>query len=505
MPGPPSEPPPRRSRGLLIAVAAVLAVLLGAAAFARFRAGPPVRILLLDPPAGALEGLDTDQRRALWELVQMELEATRGATVISVPSPFDPGLLRELGPKDRLAELQARRVGDQLVLGARIAEAAALRSRGEAAWIAGTSEPRDPGEAIERLCGQLLPADAPHPHRHLPRAASRFWDLLHATAWRRINAKLPEALDLVARVCAAEPDCLTAWTIRGDLLYSRLLIDPQGHPTAQNEAEGCFERVLEACTGEPQAVYLLAELKIDAGDQRAALDLLRVGLRARPGVVPLHTALVYAARTAGLLDLARRALEARDRHVPAGLQAASAENTWLYLGDLPRFEASLFERPGNPRNTVVRFYRGYVALLKGDRAGAAARFQEARESPYGYGQFIELAEVYALMVEGRKEESLARLRHLDEERVGLRVPDGEFTFKLAEAYALLGERGEALTLATRAYHQGFSCLRWYRQDPFLRSLEDLPRWKALLGHLEERQAALEARYPEGSFRRALRD
>lgn len=495
---------PRRTSGrLLLAVPGLLA-LLGVAVFLAFRTPAPSRILLLDPPAEAVDGLDADQRRALWELVGKELESTRGATVVEVQRALDPALPEELPGRDRLVELKAKREGDRLALEVRIAEAGALRSRGDQAWRGIALPAQTPSDAIGAALRAIAPAAPAHPDHHLPRQPAHFWSLLQAWQWHRINDRLPEALKLVEGVCAAEPECLMAWTTRGDLLYRRLLIDPLGHPLAQNEAEACFQKALQECPDHPQAVFLLAELKIDAGDQRAALNLLREGIKARPGVVPLHTALVYAARTAGLLDLAKQGLEARDRLVPGGLQAASAENTWLYLGDLPRFEASLFERPGNPRNTVVKFYRGYLALMRGDRGRALDHFQEAARSPYGYGQFIELSEVYALMMQDRRGEALARLRRLDQERVGLRVPDGEFTFKLAEAYALLGERGEALDMATRAYHQGFSCLRWYRQDPFLRSLEGLPRWRALLGHLQERQAALEARYPAGSFRRARR-
>ncbi|MFN8010074.1 MAG: hypothetical protein U0P81_01595 [Holophagaceae bacterium] len=495
---------PRQNPGRLLLAGLGLLALLGGGAFLATRTAAPPRILLLDPPADAADGLEAEQRRALQELVGKELESTCGATVVEVARPLDPAVLRDLPGRDRFVELRARREGDRLALGVRLAEAGALRRQGEAAWreVAGLAQ--DPAEALRGALAVIEPAARAHADHHLPRQPAHFWSLLKAWQWHRINDRLPEALQLVEGVCRAEPDCLMAWTTRGDLLYRRLLIDPLGHPLAQNEAEACFQKALGECPAHPQAVFLLAELKIDAGDQRAALDLLREGLASRPGVVPLHTALVYAARTAGLLELARQALEARDRRVPAGLQASSAENTWLYLGDLPRFEASLFERPGNPRNTVVKFYRGYLALMKGDRSQALDHFRETSRSPYGYGQFIELAEVYARMVEGRREEALAGLRRLDQERVGLRVPDGEFTFKLAEAYALLGERGEALTMATRAYHQGFSCLRWYRQDPFLRSLEGLPRWQALLGHLQERQAALEARYPAGGFRRALR-
>jgi hypothetical protein len=81
------------------------------------------------------------------------------------------------------------------------------------------------------------------------------------------------------------------------------------------------------------------------------------------------------------------------------------------------------------------------------------------------------------------------------------VPDGEFTFKLAEAFAFLDAKSEAVDTAHRAFAQGFGCTRWYRQAPFLAPLQDLPKWQVLLKHLQEREAPLAARFPPRTFRR----
>ena len=90
-------------------------------------------------------------------------------------------------------------------------------------------------------------------------------------------------------------------------------------------------------------------------------------------------------------------------------------------------------------------------------------------------------------------------QRITEKRSALRAPDGEFTFKLAEAAAFMGDRDRAVELGELAYIQGFGCTRWFEQSPLFAPARGTARWVALRQHLMERQATLESRFPPRRF------
>ena len=56
---------------------------------------------------------------------------------------------------------------------------------------------------------------------------------------------------------------------------------------------------------------------------------------------------------------------------------------------------------------------------------------------------------------------------------------------------------KALAHAGRAFARGFGCTAWYERSPMLEPLRGLPKWKALMQHLRERQGMMEDRFPIG--------
>ncbi len=207
--------------------------------------------------------------------------------------------------------------------------------------------------------------------------------------------------------------------------------------------------------------------------------------------------MAYAARGAGLLPLARKAMDIRDHLAFAEFQPQALDITCLYTGELPRFAASLRDQPGHLRNTsgVTPFYRGYLALVQGDTTEARQEFHRATASINGYPNITRLSRIFELILEGQRDEAWQQLREYDQERIGMREPDGEFTIRLAEAYAMLGDRASAMEMATRAFSRGFGCTAWYERSPMLEPLRGLPKWKALIQHLKERQSLMEDRFP----------
>lgn len=467
---------------------------LGLAAWWSLKRPEPYRVVLTAVETAG-DGLEATQRRALRDWVQWQLEA--GGCTVLLPGAVPP---QSLPPRTEFLELRPKRAGDHLALGWRHARAGALAKRGAAAWTVVEGSLQEPSQAMRALTRSLpMPQGERLPRRLLTRQPATFWRLIEAVAGNRDSTRLEEGCRLAEEATQVEPECAMAWMVLGDLHYRRMLLSPQSDPMGQVPAEHHFRKALELAPALPQAIFLLSELKVDSGDHAEALDELARGLRTHPQSLSLRTALVYASRTAGLMALTRSALDQVDDLAPPGLHPTAAENGWLYLGDRPRFEASLQTAPGEPRNTVAAFYQGYLALADDHHEAAAAWFHRSRTGMASYTQFADLAEVYEAIANQQADVARASLARLSASRVGLRVPDGEFTFKLAEAHALLGEPAEAQELAEKAFSQGFGCTDWFERSPFLGRIRGTPRWRALLSHLLARQRLLEQSYPPSAF------
>jgi hypothetical protein len=459
----------------------------------------PVRVLLISPPPGAGSGLDPAQGRALGALVQDHLEQFGGFAVTSA-TEVPPNLEGLRGAARTLVILlEPSRQGEALALSYRHVWDDGPLAGGPSAWPRHGATAQDPARAFEAFLGSF-PRTIPDRGRALcPRSAALFWDLVQAGAWRLRNERLDEAMTLAEGAVAREPDCPSAWILLGNLRYRRMLNHPAGFRREQTDIEDVLQKGLALAPGHPRGTFLLSLLKTDGGNQAESLDLLLQARRRQPYNPTLLTGVAYAARGAGLLTLSRQAMDLRDGLALAEVQSQAVDLTCLYTGELERFEASLQEQPGHLRSTsgVLPFYRGYLALVRGDRPTARREFGIAASLTHGYPNILRLSRIFGLILDDRKDEAWKLLREYDQERIGMREPDGEFTLRLAEAYALLGDRASAMDMAGRAFARGFGCTAWYERSPMLEPLRSLPKWRALLQHLHERQVLMEDRFPVG--------
>jgi hypothetical protein len=459
----------------------------------------PTRILIITPSAEAASGLGVAEGRALSAMIQDQLEHHGGFAITSVTEM--PPSLDAFNSQARtlLIQPEPRRLGDQLDLSYQFVWGNELHKDTPAPWISHKAGALAPDEAFDAFL-KTFPIPVKSSARSLvPKTAAVFWDLVRSAAWRLQNQHLDEAMALAEQATHTEPDCASTWILLGNLRYRWMLNSATALRQEQADAEAALQRGLALAPNHPRGTFLLSLLKSDIGNQREALDLLLRARRKQPHNPTLLTGIAYAARGAGLLPMARRAMDLRDSLAFAQLQPQAVDITCLYTGEIPRFEASLQEQPGHLRSTsgVLPFYRGYLALVRGDQAVAHREFRAAAELTNGYPNILRLSAIYDLILQGQKEAAWKKLREYDQERIGMREHDGEFTIRLAEAYALLGDRASAMEMASRAFARGFGCTAWYERSPMLEPLRSLPKWKALMQHLKERQALMEDRFPIG--------
>ncbi len=490
--------PVYRSPGWFLALPALGVLLLVGWAVRRAdpRHLPPRRVLLVALPSKAPGALDPGLQQALAMLLKDHLEANGRASVTQ--SPGIPGAGdRPTGREGWVLAFTAFRRGQDLELRtwagslAEVAEEPALAGPGPRpplAALAGATAGL-PGFSLQEELAALV----------VPRNPEAFWNLLQAQALLDQGCNGEGTLALAEACAKVSPECVSPRILRGQVLASRAQATDLVGSEVLDQARESLEDALRSAPEHPRASHLLARLLADTGRMREALERTRRLARAHPHSYANYQTLSYVGRTSGLMDLFEAGAAGYenillDRRHPPRMQIGL-----LYVGRWDAFEATLWPRSGEGAMGSIPFHLGYLELLRGRRDQARIHFARVKEAGQDALRYRQLAEVFRLGLEGRSSEALAALEILDRELYRLRGTDGEFTFNLAEAYAFLGRREEALDQAERAVAQGFTCLRWYEQSPLVAPLRASPRWASLLQTLRERQGRLAELFPLSDF------
>lgn len=282
------------------------------------------------------------------------------------------------------------------------------------------------------------------------------------------------AIRMLEKSTAIEPSYAPAWAHLGKAYTTNASLQFGGREDYGN-AQAAYEKAisLNAALVEPR-VYM-ANLLTDTGRVEQAVPLLRSAVQDSPNNAEAHWELGYAYRFGGMLEESVAECE-KARHIdPLVKINSSAMNSYLYLGEYKKFVQSL---PPND-SVYITFYRGFGDYYLNNRDQAAEEFDRAFEKdssllPANVGKALSYS------IKSDDAAGLELLRRTESKIEERGVSDAEGIYKVAQAYAILGDKASAMQLLRLSIERGFFCYPYFVRDPMMQSLRAAPEFRTLM-------------------------
>ena len=248
------------------------------------------------------------------------------------------------------------------------------------------------------------------------------------------------------------------------------------------KAQSAYEQALALNPGLIEVTIFTANMFTDTNRVEQAVPMLRKLLEANPNIAEARWELGYAYRFAGMLNESIEQGE-RARAIDPNVKInSSAFNSYLYTGQYEKFINSL---PAADDAAFVVFYRGLGNYYLKNFEQAAADFDRAYEM---YPQlYNRVGKALSYAIKNQKPVALDIVRDVEREIDQSGVGDAEGIYKVAQAYAALGEKESGLRVLRRSIEQGFFCYDYFKNDPMLAGLRGEPAFNELMDIARNRQ------------------
>ena len=319
----------------------------------------------------------------------------------------------------------------------------------------------------------LSPAEAANLKPEKPINSVAYEDYLRGIDLYSLN-QFGAAIEMLEKSTALEPNYAPAWAHLGRAYTTNASLQFGGRED-YGKAQAVYEKAIALNPALVEPRIYMANLFTDTGRVEQAVPLLRSALRDSPNNAEAHWELGYAYRFAGMLEESLAESEKARQNNPQVKINSSAMNSYLYLGEYEKFLQSL---PVND-SVYILFYRGFGEFYMDNREHAAMDFDRA----FAMDPSLLPAAVGKALSYSIKHENLRGLQLLKqtESRIEERgVSDAEGLYKVAQAYAVLGDKASALHMLGHSIGGGFFCYPYFVRDPLLQNLRDEPEFKTLM-------------------------
>jgi len=350
-----------------------------------------------------------------------------------------------------------------------------------------TVQDRVAQQIIKQLELNLSPTEAANLKPEKPISAAAYEDYLRGIDLYSLN-EFPAAIEMLAKATTLEPNYAPAWAQLGRAYTTNASLQSGGREH-YGKAQAAFEKalVLNPALVEPR-IYM-GNLLTDTGRVEQAVPLLRSVLQDSPNNAEAHWELGYAYRFAGMLQESVAECEKARQNNPAVKISSSAINGYLYLGEYEKFMQSL---PIND-SAYIQFYRGFAEYYMGHREQAARDFDGAFDRnpsllPTSVGKALSFA------IKGDATRGIRLLQQTEDKIEERGVSDPELMYKVAQAYAVLGDKTSALHMLRHSIGGGFFSYPYFVHDPLLQSLRGEAEFQELMGQALHRHEQFKATF-----------
>src|ERR1700728_613575 len=299
--------------------------------------------------------------------------------------------------------------------------------------------------------------------------------------------KFPLAIKMLEKSTEIDPNYAPAWAYLGASYTSDAAFELGGREQYRR-AQAAYERALSIRPNLLDAQMFLANLLVDTGKVEQAVPLLRDALKTNGNYPAAHWELGYAYRFAGMLDESVAECERARQLAPLVKANGSVLNTYLYLGQYQKFLESL---PVDDSSFTL-FYRGFGEFHEKKFDQASRDFDRAYELDSTL--YTTIGKALSDSIHQRKAEALDLLNGLEGKIRDQGVGDPEGTYKVAQAYAVLGDKISAMRALRMSVESGFFSYPYIANDPLLSDLHSEPEFAQILNITRQRYEAFKSAF-----------
>lgn len=298
----------------------------------------------------------------------------------------------------------------------------------------------------------------------------------------------PSAIGMLEKSAEIAPNYAPTWAHLGRAYTTNASLQFGGRDQ-YSKAQDAYEKAVALNPNLAEPRVFMANLLTDTGRVEQAVLLLRTALQNSPTNAEVHWELGYAYRFSGMLEESVAECQRARQNNPEVKINSSALNAYLYLGQYDKFMQSL---PSNDAPYIL-FYRGLGEYYLNHHEQAAKDFDRA----YAQDPALLPAQVgkaLSYSIHNQREAGLALLRQAENRIEERGVGDAEGMYKVAQAYAVLGDKKSALHMFHHTVEGGFFCYPYFLTDPLMNSLRKEPEFDRLLEQARVRHAKFRAKF-----------